>query len=99
MLLTWSFTLSFATHHLLCILLRTLSGISGKVKKWESARCSARLGLGFRRPLLALVVWLELAANNRVRLINRICFDPRLDVPQGPTKMVSSEESEVHESG
>ena len=32
--------------------------------------------------------------SNRVpRLINRICLDPRIDVPQGPTKMVGSEES------
>ena len=32
--------------------------------------------------------------SNRVpRLINRICLDPRLDVPQGPIKMVSSDES------
>ena len=34
--------------------------------------------------------------SNRVpRLINRVFLDPRLDVPQGPTKTVSSDESEV----
>ena len=32
-------------------------------------------------------------SNRVLRLINRIFLDPRLDVPQGPTKMVGSDES------